>query len=137
MGNLDRPNMTEQELFEYLRYDMELPVTRRMIKDAELAASAAHSGEALEWSAAEEDIIGMIGQAVDWREELSAAYRAAEGIGTRLKIATEIRLTEQAIARLLKQVSTEVPAPMLVTSMKPQRAANSRWDRERLKNSAN
>jgi hypothetical protein len=34
MGNLDRPNMTEQELFEYLRYDMELPVTRRMIKYA-------------------------------------------------------------------------------------------------------
>jgi hypothetical protein len=34
MGSLDRPNMTEQELFEYLRYDMELPVTRRMIKYA-------------------------------------------------------------------------------------------------------
>ena len=34
MENLDRPNMTERELFEYLRYDMELPVTRRMIKYA-------------------------------------------------------------------------------------------------------
>ena len=34
MGHLDRPNMTEQELFEYLRYDMELPVTRRTIKYA-------------------------------------------------------------------------------------------------------
>jgi hypothetical protein len=31
---LDRPNMTEQELSEYLRYDMELPVTRRVIKYA-------------------------------------------------------------------------------------------------------
>ncbi len=31
MGNLDRPNMTEQQLFEYLRYEQDLPVTRRMI----------------------------------------------------------------------------------------------------------
>lgn len=31
MGNLDRPNMTEQEVFEYLLRDQQLPVTRRMI----------------------------------------------------------------------------------------------------------
>jgi hypothetical protein len=31
MGNLDRPNMTEQQLFEYLHYEHDLPVTRRMI----------------------------------------------------------------------------------------------------------
>jgi hypothetical protein len=28
---LDRPNMTEQQLFGYLLYEQELPVTRRMI----------------------------------------------------------------------------------------------------------
>jgi hypothetical protein len=31
MGSLDRPNLTEQELFEHPFYEIELPVTRRMI----------------------------------------------------------------------------------------------------------
>lgn len=34
MDDLDRPNLTEQELFEFLRYDEDLPVTRRAIKHA-------------------------------------------------------------------------------------------------------
>ncbi|WP_231111453.1 hypothetical protein [Mycobacterium avium] len=32
LRDLDRPNLTEQELFEYLRHDERLPVTRRAIK---------------------------------------------------------------------------------------------------------
>lgn len=36
MDDLDRPNMTEQELWEYLYYDEDLPVTRRAIKWAVL-----------------------------------------------------------------------------------------------------
>jgi hypothetical protein len=31
MTDLDRPNMTEQQLFSYLLHEQELPVTRRMI----------------------------------------------------------------------------------------------------------
>lgn len=31
MANLDRPDLTEQQLFEYLLHDIELPVTRQMI----------------------------------------------------------------------------------------------------------
>jgi hypothetical protein len=31
MGDLNRPNLTEQALFQYLLHDQELPVTRRMI----------------------------------------------------------------------------------------------------------
>ncbi|WP_231111499.1 hypothetical protein [Mycobacterium avium] len=34
LRDLDRPNLTEQELFEYLRNDERLPVTRRAIKYA-------------------------------------------------------------------------------------------------------
>lgn len=34
LHDLDRPNLTEQELFEYLRDNEELPVTRRCIKYA-------------------------------------------------------------------------------------------------------
>ena len=104
--------------------------------DAELAASAKASGEQLEWSAAERDILGMIGAAVDRRVELSAAYEACESTGAKLKVATELRLLEGAIARLYRQVSTEVPAPLSVTSLKSQAAANTRWRRERMKSQA-
>jgi len=103
--------------------------------DAELAASAKQAGRDLVWSAAERDIIGMIGSEVDRRVELAASYEACESTATKLKIATELRLTEQAIARLYRQVNTEVPAPMSVTSLKAQRAARSRWDRERARQS--
>ena len=34
MDDLDRPNLTEQELFEYLYLDLDLPVTRRSVKEA-------------------------------------------------------------------------------------------------------
>ncbi|OBA80310.1 hypothetical protein A9W99_18585 [Mycobacterium sp. 1164966.3] len=34
MSDRDRPNMTEQELYEYLCFDLELPVTRRTVKYA-------------------------------------------------------------------------------------------------------
>ncbi|PQM52518.1 hypothetical protein C5U48_09400 [Mycolicibacter virginiensis] len=36
MDDLDRPNLSEQELYEYLYYEEDLPVTRRGIKDAVL-----------------------------------------------------------------------------------------------------
>jgi hypothetical protein len=68
--------------------------------------------------------------------ELSAAYEASQSAAAKLKVATELRLTEQAIARLYKQVSTDLPAPMSVVSQKAQRAANARWDRERMKQNA-
>jgi hypothetical protein len=36
MDDLDRPNLTEQELYEFLFYDEDLPVTRRAVKHAVL-----------------------------------------------------------------------------------------------------
>jgi hypothetical protein len=36
VDELDRPNLTEQELFEFLYYDEELPVTRRAVHYAVL-----------------------------------------------------------------------------------------------------
>jgi hypothetical protein len=36
MDDLDRPNLSEQELYEYLYFDEDLPVTRRGIRDAVL-----------------------------------------------------------------------------------------------------
>lgn len=34
LSDLDRPNLTEQQLFEYLRYDEDVPVSRRSVKYA-------------------------------------------------------------------------------------------------------
>ncbi len=34
LSDLDKPNLTEQQLFEYLRRDEDVPVTRRSIKYA-------------------------------------------------------------------------------------------------------
>lgn len=98
----------------------------------ELAASAKAAGRELVWSAAEMDVLGMICAAVDRRVELTAAYDECETTDSKLKIATELRLTEAAIARMYKQVSTDLPAPMSAVSLKAQRAANARWTRERM-----
>jgi hypothetical protein len=98
----------------------------------ELEASAKGTGRDLVWSAAEADVLGMICAAVDRRVELSTAYEACESTAAKLKVATELRLLEQSIARMYKQVSTELPAPMSPVSLKAQRAARSRWDRERM-----
>jgi hypothetical protein len=101
--------------------------------NAELAEAAKAAGHELVWSVTEADVISMIAAGVDRRVELSAAYAACDNVNVKLKLATELRLLEQSIARLYRQVSTEVPAPQSVTSMKASRAAHSRWDRERMK----
>jgi hypothetical protein len=105
--------------------------------DAELAAAAKRDGRDLVWSAAERQVLSMIGEAIDRKVELSAQYESAEGGSVaQVRLATELRLTEQAIAPLFKQISTEIAPPLSTTSLKAQRAANTRWNRERLKNSA-
>jgi hypothetical protein len=104
--------------------------------DAELASAAKATGRELVWSAQEQDIISMLGAAVDRRVELSAQYEQCKDrkdLGVRIKLAAELRLLEGSISRLHRQVSTEIPQPMSVTSLKAQRAARFRWDRERMK----
>jgi hypothetical protein len=79
----------------------------------------------------------MIGAQIDRRVELSTAFEAADdGSAAQIRIATELRLLEGAIARLYKQVSTDVAPPMSSVSLKAQCAARSRWDRERMKQNA-
>jgi hypothetical protein len=106
--------------------------------DSELAASAKATGRELVWSAQELDIIGMIGAAVDRRVELRAEYAqcSRQELAVKIKLAAELRLLEGSISRLHRQVSTEIPAALSITSLKAQRAANARWDRERMKRQA-
>jgi hypothetical protein len=101
--------------------------------DTELAANAAKAGESLSWSATEQAVLQTITDHVDRREGLAAAYAAADNVNVRLKLATEIRLIDHGVARLLGQVQTDLPAPRSVTSQKASRASQSRWNRERLK----
>jgi hypothetical protein len=103
--------------------------------EAELDSAARQSGRDLQWSAAESQILSLLGEAVDRKVELSAEYRRSAG-AAKVRLATEIRLTEQAISRLCRQVSAEVPVPMSITSQKAQRAARARWDRVRMQQAA-
>lgn len=96
--------------------------------DAELAANAREAGDLtpLELSAADHALREMIADAIDRKVWLSEAYGATEDIGLRVKLCTELRLTEQAAARWLRQLDTSLPAPMPLASQKAQRAANAR-----------
>lgn len=103
--------------------------------DGELASAAKATGRELVWSAQELDLIEMLGAAVDRRVELSAQYeqcRDRKDLGVRIKLAAELRLLEGSISRLHRQISTEVPQPRSITSIKASRAANARWDRVRM-----
>ncbi|MDT5356881.1 MAG: hypothetical protein QOJ56_5413 [Mycobacterium sp.] len=105
------------------------PEGQRLIDelDAELAASAAQAGRTLSWSAAERAIIAMAADAVDRRVDLAASYESAGDVKDRIKIGRELRLMENATARLLAKISTAAPVPETLRSVKARRAANARW----------
>ena len=92
--------------------------------DAELADNAKAAGEPLEWSAAERAVLELIANHVDRRGQLQAAYDAVkpDQVRTRIALATEIRLTEAGIGRLVRQVRTEPPPTLSITSLKARRA---------------
>ncbi|WP_235852812.1 hypothetical protein [Mycobacterium interjectum] len=99
--------------------------------DAELAENSEDRGlagdDALSWSAAERAILDLVADAVDRKVDLYARYLASDENKVRVKVSTEIRLLEASIARLLKQVKTDlVEAPSRV-SQKASAAAHVRW----------
>ena len=77
--------------------------------DAELAANGAAAGRSLGWSASERQNISMAADAID------------------RGVSREIRLQEMATTRLLSKVSTAVPAPESLRSIKARNAVNKRW----------
>jgi hypothetical protein len=105
------------------------PAGQRLIDelDVELAASAASAGRTLSWSAAERAIIAMAADATDRRLDLAAAYESAGDVKDKIKIGRELRLMDNATARLLAKISTAAPAPESLRSVKARRAANTRW----------
>ena len=95
--------------------------------DAELDANGAAAGRSLGWSASERQIISMAADAIDRGVELAAAYAEAVDVEDKIKVSREIRLQEMATTRLLSKVSTAVPAPESLRSIKARNAVNKRW----------
>lgn len=101
--------------------------------DAELADSAAEFGEDLAYSAADRAAREAAAFAIDRTVWLRSAYDGAGGdAGLRLKLMAELRLTEQAAVKLLRQVNTDPPAgEPSTTSQKASAAAARRWKKDR------
>jgi hypothetical protein len=97
--------------------------------DQQLAASAASSGRSLAWSAQDREVLVLISAAIDRKHDLAGDYAAAVESKNRIKISAELRLLESGIARMLRQVSTEIAKPMSRPSQKAQAAALARWSR--------
>jgi hypothetical protein len=69
----------------------------------------------------------MAADAIDRGAELAAAYAEAVDVKDKIKVSTKIRLQEMATTRLLSKVSTAVPAPESLRSIKARNAVNKRW----------
>src|ERR1700737_4591101 len=109
------------------------PEGRRIVRDLqrELEQASAEQGRELVFSAAESAILGQISSILDRKREFLVLYQDAEDTKVKLKISAEVRLLEQAAARLVKDVKTDIPAPPGMRTVKAQRAARARWDRSR------
>jgi hypothetical protein len=99
--------------------------------DAELESVRRASGKPLQWSAAEAQLRTEIADALDRKADLMAAYADAEDIELKVKLSGEIRLLQNAVARWVQQVKTDLPQPRSRTSEKAAAAARARWDREK------
>jgi hypothetical protein len=104
---------------------------RKVLADLqkELEEAGARQGRKLVFSAAENAVVLQVCSLLDRKTELLELYEQARSVKTKLKLSQELRLLEQAAARLLKDIKTDLaPAPSLRTQ-KAQRAARARWDR--------
>lgn len=109
------------------------PEARKVLRELnkELASAGTRSGQSLVWSASEAAILGQIATILDRKHDFLAAYAAAGEIEVQLKISAELRLLEQAAARLVRLVKTDLAAaPESSATIKARRAARVRWDRD-------
>ncbi len=104
---------------------------RRTLRDLDkhLAASSERSGRTLAWNAQERAMLAQISSILDRKAEFLELYEAAEDVKAKLKISAEIRLLEQAAARLIRGIETDIPEPASLRTIKARRAARVRWDR--------
>jgi hypothetical protein len=80
----------------------------------------------LEWTAVERALRERIARTVDRETDLWRRYEASEDDAVRVKLSAELRLLETSLSRLLRGVSTDLPAEKSPRAM---HAANARWRR--------
>jgi hypothetical protein len=101
--------------------------------DAELVLASKRRGVTGEWSASERAVLRLISATIDRKSGLAREYARTEDVSLRVKLSAELRLLEAQQARLLKQVTPDVPDVQREspTQRKARNAANARWERVR------
>jgi len=109
------------------------PEARKVLRELEkeLESASRRARKKLEFSAAERAVLDLISANFERISDLRAAYAETSEVKVRVKLSTELRLLEQAVARLLKQVKTDLSAPDSPSTQRARRAADARWDRDR------
>ena len=102
--------------------------------NAELAANAKSRGVALSWSPAEQELLRQLGETIDRREDIAAAYAnviAKDDPRTLVHLSQEIRQLDRQAAATMAALETDVPQPESLTTQKARMAANTRWSATR------
>jgi hypothetical protein len=71
-----------------------------------------------------------IASILDRKAEFLTLYEVAENLDDKLKLSAEMRLLEQAAARLIKDIKTDIPPAPSLRTIKARRAVRARWDRD-------
>jgi hypothetical protein len=100
--------------------------------DSELAAASEHAGRSLVWTVADKELLSLIADIIERKVDLTVLYEATPDISPRVKLSAELRLLEGALARLLRQIKTDVPEvrqqePSFVRSARASRTSKARW----------
>jgi hypothetical protein len=86
------------------------------------------------WTAADRANLDALACNIDRRVDLGRDYEASTEPKVRVKLSAELRLLENAAARLLREIKTDPPQADSLTTIKARRAANVRWNRARATN---
>ena len=95
--------------------------------DKELADAGARSGRTLTWTAQDRENLALIASTIDRKCELGRDYAAAEDAKDRVRLSAEIRLLENSVSRMLRQIRTDTPAPESQRTIMARAAARRRW----------
>lgn len=93
----------------------------------ELEAAGISAGQKLVWTASDQLVLDQISSILDRKAQLLDLYGLAEDLDSKVKLSGEVRLLEQAAARLVKLVKTDIPAPESRRTVMARQAANARW----------
>ncbi|GAB1811118.1 hypothetical protein MUNTM_01550 [Mycobacterium sp. MUNTM1] len=95
--------------------------------DSYLASASRRHGRKVEFTPSEAARVTMICDEIDRKAGLKRLYSRADTVKEKIKLATEVRLLEASIDRMLRHVKVDMPAEPSARTRKAQHAANTRW----------